>query len=136
AEVASVGVGKLRSGLSALRGGVLALGAAGNGIQVIGSLTTAIGQLSGVALLLPAGLLAGAAAVGTLKAAFNGFGDAVNAKDLKAFKEATKDMAPAAAQTAGAVRTLKEEFKGVAKAVQGRVFGGLVDEVKSLGSTY
>lgn len=135
-DIAEVGVGKLRTGLRGLATGLAALGAANSATQVVGGLAVSVAQLSGSALLLPAALLAGAAAAVTWKTAFAGFGDAVKAKDAKAFAEATKDMAPAAVASATAVRGLKTEWLGVQKAVQTRAFAGVAAEVKALGATY
>lgn len=129
-------VAKLRTGLAGLRTTLIQVGAAGNAVQVLGAAATSVAQLSGAALLAPAALLGAAAAGVTLKTAFAGFGDAMKAKDAKAFAEATQDMAPAARRTAAAFRGLREDYVSVQKAVQAKVFDRVATQVRTLGGTY
>lgn len=128
------GVGK---GLGKVGKGLLGIGGAGSAVQVLGGVAAAGAQLLPIALALPGAILSGAAAMATFKVATAGFGEALNAKDPKAFAEATKDMAPAMRDTAVEVRKLKDgPLKDLKKEVQGKFWAGFAAETKELGGIY
>lgn len=116
--------------------GVLQLGAVGNALPLVAAGLGSVATASGALLVLPAAALAGAAAVTVLKLATSGFGEAVTAADPAAFAEATKEMAPAAIDTAVALRALRPEFVALRKEVQDRFFAGFADDARALGATY
>jgi hypothetical protein len=113
-----------------------AMGSIGGALPAIAGLTASLTTTAGAALVLPGVLLGAAGAVTTLKLATSGFGDAVKAADPKAFAEATKDMAPAAVQTAKAFRDLKPAIEAMKKEIQTNFFAGLATDVRLLGNQY
>lgn len=123
-------------GLAAVLKPLAALGAAGGAVQTIGALAGTLAQLAPAALLLPGALLAGAAAMATFKLATAGFAEAVSAADPAAFAQATKDMAPAAVETAQAFRDMKPAITDMKKEIQGRFFEDFAGIAQRLGSTY
>lgn len=83
--------------------------------------------------------VAGAAglAVGTLKIALLGFGDAMkDIRDPKKFAEAIKEFPPPMRDTAEAVRELLPLWDSLKKSTQSAFFKELNTEVKQLGGTY
>jgi len=127
------GVGK---GLLGIGKGMKAIAAAGTAVQVLSGAAAAGAQLLPIALTLPAALGAGAFAMATFKTATAGFSDALNAKDAKAFAEATKDMPAPMREAAQAGREVKESFKAVQKEVQASFWDGMAEPIKKLGATY
>lgn len=123
-------------GATALKFGVLAAGAnlAGGALSVLGGgLVTASGAL----LLLPGAALAGKTALAVLKVGVEGFGAALAAMDDPAkFAEAIAGLAPAARDTALAVRDLKPAWDELTGAVQQELFTGVGDVVRELGGAY
>src|SRR5690606_19538544 len=110
------------------------LGPAIAGIAGLGSIAM---QASGAVFLLPAAVGAAAVGVGTLTLAFAGFGEAMkNLGDPAKFAEAIKDLAPAAQETAIAVRDLKPAFDALKLDVQQQFFEGLGTTVREVGGTY
>lgn len=107
------------------------LGAAGSAIKFINGATAALGQLLPIALLLPAALLAGGAAMATFKIATAGFADALGG-DAKALAK----LAPSARATAVAVRALAPAFDKVKSATQQAFFRNFATDVKTLGKDY
>ncbi|MGH4009413.1 MAG: hypothetical protein ACRDTH_14890 [Pseudonocardiaceae bacterium] len=94
-------------------------------------------SLVGVIGLVPAVAGAAGLAVGTLKVAFSGFGEAMkNIRDPKKFAEAIKDMPPPMQETAKAVQALLPQWDSLKKSVQSTMFKGLAEQVKGLGLTY
>jgi hypothetical protein len=127
------------SGLATVTKGIAALGAAGGAVQVIGGVAGAVAQLAPAALLLPGALLGGAAAMGTLKIATAGMGDALKAGlsgDMAKFAESTKNMAPAMQQAAKAVVAFKPQIDDLKKTVQGNFWQDFGDEITKVGSRY
>jgi hypothetical protein len=111
--------------------------AGGGAIKAIGGVAGAVTQLSGAALLLPGAALAGAAALGTLKLATSGFGDALgDIRDPEKFAEAIKGWAPAARDTANAIKDSLPQFDQLKSKVQGNFFAGMSMDVKDLAKTY
>jgi phage-related protein len=122
------GVGKLL-GLSVAAAGGAA--AAASLVQFAASLA----PLPGLLLAVPAGALAGAAAMSTLKVATAGMGDAfaaAMAEDPKKYADAVKTLAPPARKVANELRTLRPELDGMRKAVQGAFFAPLVGELTAV----
>lgn len=112
------------------------LGALGNAVPAVAALTTSVTTAAGALLILPAAGIGAAAAIGTLKIATKGFGDAVKASDPAAFAAATKDMAPNAVATAKAFRDLNPQVKALRQEVQSKFFQGFAGDAKLLGNTY
>lgn len=108
--VATVAVAGLAGPLAAV--GAQAMAAAGSMLTLGGGLAVA-------------GIATAALMIGTLKAAFSGMGDAINAESAEDFAAATENMAPAAREAAGTLRELKGEFKGLGTEVQGTFFANM-----------
>ncbi|MDL5159399.1 hypothetical protein [Actinomycetospora termitidis] len=138
-----------RSGSKLLRfatiaGGVVtALGALGGGAGMavggIVALGAAIGQLSGLAGLLPGVLGAAGLGVATLKIGLQGFGDvmsAVASGDLNAFNKAIAEMGPQAQETAKALWTWSPALQAIKKDTQEALVGGLGPALKDIGANY
>lgn len=112
-------------------------GTVGSVLPALAGLAAGLAQASGAALILPGVLMAGAAAMGVLKIATSGFGDAMKALDDPAkFAEAIAKLAPAAQDTARAVQGLKPQLDSLKATVQERFFTGFAEEVRVLGRTY
>lgn len=110
--------------------GVMALGAAGIAAGA------GLSQLSGAALPLPALMLGVGQAMGVMKMATSGMGDAVKALssgEFDKFAEATKDMSPAAIATAKSLGEMGQQFTAMKKDIQGKVFEGLSARFDTLG---
>src|SRR5690606_28258773 len=131
-------IGRLTSGLTRLGGaGSIASAGLGPAIAGIAGLGSIAMQASGAVFLLPAAVGAAAVGVGTLTLAFAGFGEAMkNLGDPAKFAEAIKDLAPAAQETAIAVRDLKPAFDALKLDVQQQFFEGLGTTVREVGGTY
>lgn len=103
--------------------------------RLIGALAPA----SGVVAALPGLLLGAAAAVGTLKLALSGVGDALKAGlagDAEKFGEAMAKLAPNAQSLVKTIVELKPAFSDLKKEVQQNFFAGFADEVKNLATAY
>jgi hypothetical protein len=112
------------------------LGGIGSAIPAISGLATSLATASGALLVLPGAALGAGIALGTLKFATKGFGDAVSAADPKEFAEATKNMGKEAVNTAKAVRLLKDPLEDLRKTASNQFFTGLATDAKQLGGTY
>ena|SRR6187551_341452 len=100
------------------------------------ALVTSISQMIPIMALLPGVLLAGATAIGVLKLGLKGFSDALSQMDdPEKFEEAIAKLAPAARETARALRDLRPAFEELQLGVQEALFAGLSDQVRDLGST-
>lgn len=113
--------------------------AAANIIPTVAAIASSIGDLTGVAGLLPAVLAAGGLAIGTLKVGTEGFGKALtalNKGDLPKFNELVSEMAPEAQGAARAIAGLKPAWDSLRLDVQQRLFAGLGGEITSLGKTF
>lgn len=124
------------SALSSTVKGVLAVGSAVSSAQGLAGATTAVTTFAGAALAVPGLLAAGAAAGGVFALAMSGIGDAIAAKDLEEFNEATKNMAPNAVAVAKAIRDQNSRFTDLKKTVQGNFFAGFDDDVRALADRY
>lgn len=122
---------KLGTGLGRLTKSIMSIGAVGGAVQGVAALGTSLVQMSGAALLAPAGILAAGAAMVTAKLAAKGFSDALggNAK-------AMAGLAPEARATVTALDGMKSQWKAVQQVVQGNVFRGVSGDVKELGGSY
>lgn len=131
--------GKLAGPITGLlRLGAVGIAAASAAQGVIG-LVAALAPAAGIIAALPAVVLGFQAALGTLKLATLGVGDALGAAfsgDAKKFQEAINGLAPAAQKAVTAVRDLAPELKGVQQAVQQAFFqqfsGDVTAAVKNL----
>jgi hypothetical protein len=95
--------------------------------------------LGAIGALLPSVIASAAIAVGALRLALAGVGDALKAGlagDTAKFNEALKEMHPAAQSVLKDVAGLKPQFDGLRKAVQGQFFAPLVGQVKPLAERY
>jgi hypothetical protein len=129
-------VKQVTASTSALGRSLGALASGASAVQAVGGLAGALTQLAPAALLLPGALLAGAGAMATFKVATAGVGEAISAGlsgDLAAFAEATKGLAPAAAETARAFAGFKPQVDALKASVQGAFFDGFATEVRTLG---
>jgi len=94
-------------------------------------------ELSGALGVVPAAAGAAALAIGTVKLATQGFGDAMkNIRDPKAFAEDIKTLSPAAQDTARALQGLIGPWDALQQRVQNTFFAGLNTHVAALGGTY
>ncbi|QGJ94147.1 tapemeasure protein [Corynebacterium phage EmiRose] len=110
ASAATVGIGGLLGPTAAL-------------LSALGSLTISAGALAGGGAI--AGIASAALAVGTLKMAFSGMGDALSAESIDDFNAAIKDMPASAQEAATSLRDLKEQFSGIGEEVQSSFFSNL-----------
>lgn len=100
-------------------------------------LGAAAGQAAAALYVLPAAGLAGAAGISALVIAFKGFGDAMkNMDDPEAFAKSLESLAPAARDTAVAIRGLRPAFSDMQLHVQQQLFDGLATTIRDLGGTY
>lgn len=134
---ALAGVGKAAG--AALGIASLGIAAAQTTVSIV-NLTAALAPAAGILAALPAVILGGAAAIGALKLATAGVGDAFKAGltgDTKAFEKAIKDLSPAAKAAAKEVRALRPEFKDLRNSVQDSFFkqfeGQITGVAKALG---
>jgi phage-related protein len=112
---------------------------AGLALSNVSSFVAALAPLVGVLVALPAVALAGGAALGVLKIALSGVGDAVSAGlsgDTAKFDAALKGLAPSAQATARAIVGLKPALDSIKAAVQQRFFQDLGQQVEALGTRY
>lgn len=105
------------------------------GTPALVSLGGAAATASGALLLIPAAGNAAGLAVGTLVAAFQGFGDAIG-DDPKKAAEAIAQLTPAARGAAQAINAMKPALSDIRKSVQETFFSGLGPRIGELGSKY
>lgn len=133
---ASIGSGALSAagGVAKLGQAALALGGVAQAGAGILSVLQAIGPAA--ALAAPAIASVGLA-MGTIKLATAGVGDAVKAafdpSDPKKYAEALKGLSPEARSFVGVLHEMQPALKGLQQQVQDKVFSGLDDELKLLG---
>jgi len=153
---ANVNTARLKSALGALSSafattgkaltGLLGFGALGiaaaSATTSIVNLTAALAPAAGILAAGPAVVLGFAAALGTLKLAFSGVGDAFGAAltgDAKAFEKSLDKLSPKAKAAAREVRALKPAFDDLRNSVQDSFFAPLQGEItgvaKALGGT-
>jgi hypothetical protein len=106
----------------AIVGGLLALGGAAY-------------ELAGVLLLIPAGAVAAASAVGTLAVGLSGVKDALkDFDDAEKFGKALEDLSSNAAKTLGVLDRMRDRFDAFKNAVQQALFAGLDRELTNLAN--
>lgn len=138
------GLGKGLGKLGKAAGGALGIGAVGiaaaSATQSIFALTAALAPAAGALAALPAAALGGAVAIGTLKLALSGVGDAFGAAlgdDAAKFEKALAKLSPSAQAAAREVRALKPSFDGLKSSVQDAFFsqfeGQITAAAKNLG---
>jgi hypothetical protein len=134
---------KLGGVLTTLRNKTLLLSgiavAATASIGPVMSLVGAVVSLSGAVGLVPGGLLAGAAAAGVLKVAFNGVDEVLknlSERDPKKFAESIKDLPPSMQKVAKAAWEIYPAVVAVKKSIQDRFWEGLEKPVKELAGKY
>lgn len=119
------GAGKALAGVAKGEGLTAAVGLAPNVVPLIGSAVQAVGQLSGALGLIPAAAGAAGLAMGTLKIATLGFGDAIKAAgDPEKFNEAVAKLAPSAQEAARAILGLMPQVTQLKMTVQDAFFKG------------
>lgn len=136
---AALGLSDLVASAGRLAIGAAAMAHMASAALTLGQVLAALAPAAATLLLLPAAAIAGAVAMGTLKLAFAGVGDALAAGlegDAEKFAEALKELAPAAQATVKELVALKPAFDQLKGSVQGAVFDGLADRVKLLGEQY
>jgi phage-related protein len=104
-----------------------------------GKLIGALAPASGVVAALPGLLLGAAVALGTLKIALSGVGDALKAGlsgDAEKFGEAMAKLAPNAQSLVKTLVELQPAFNDLKKSVQQNFFAGFAEEVKNLATAY
>jgi len=127
-KVAGGGITMLVSMPSLIAG---AIGALAPLVPLVSSAAVALGSL------IPAAISSAVVALGTLKVAFTGVGEALkNAGDPAKFAEALKKLAPSAQEAVKAMVGLKPALTGVRMEVQQRFFAGFAGDIKALGSSY
>ena len=96
-----------KAGLAAVAVG----GLAGPLVAVSAQALAAAGSMAALgAAMAPSAIMAAGMAVGVLKSAFSGMGDAINAESVEDFNKAIEGMPPAAQEAAGALRGLKDQM--------------------------
>lgn len=123
---------------TALKFGAIGIAAAGATQSIIG-FTAALAPAAGILAAGPAVILGFAGALGALKLATAGVGDAFSAAltgDAKKFEKALDGLSPAAKRAAKEVRALKPAFEDLKNSVQDAFFkqfeGQITDTAKAL----
>lgn len=122
--------------VGALGVGLSKLALVGNALTVISATLVAAQQLAGTAAVLPAALLAGAAAAVTFRIALIGFTDAIDARTPQQWAEATRGMGTNTLAAVRAVRELTPQIRVLQRSVQDRFFAGFAGDVRDLAVTY
>lgn len=103
-----------KAGLAAVAVG----GLAGPLVAVSAQALAAAGSMAALgAAMAPSAIMAAGMAVGVLKSAFSGMGDAINAESVEDFNKAIEGMPPAAQEAAGALRDLKTQMSELGDSV-------------------
>lgn len=120
---------------TALRLGTIGIAAA-SAAQGITSLVTALAPAAGLLAAGPAVILGFAGALGALKLATAGVGDAFGAAlsgDTKKFEKAMESLSPAAQKAAREVKALKPAFDDLKNTVQDAFFKPLAGQITAVG---
>ncbi|BCI54937.1 hypothetical protein NIIDNTM18_42150 [Mycolicibacterium litorale] len=97
----------------------------------------AITELSGAIGLLPAVAGGAGLAIGSLKLAVSGFGDAIKeVRDTEKFNESVKQLAPNAQEAARAIQGLLPSLDTLKFTVQDAFFSGFGQQIQALSSQY
>ncbi|MFD4855160.1 hypothetical protein [Streptomyces atratus] len=116
---------------NALKFGAIGVAAAG-AAQGVGALVAALAPAAGIIAAYPAAIAGFQVALGTLKLALFGVGDAISAAfgdDAAKFQEALDKLAPAAQKAVLAVRDLAPDLKAVQQAVQQSFFSQFAGQI-------
>ncbi len=110
----------------------------GSSVNTLTALGTAAAQVAaGGLVMLPALIGAAGAAAGAAKLGMQGFGDAItNMGDPEKFAEALEKLAPAAQETALAMKAMQPAWSEMQQTVQQNLFAGMATSVSELGGTY
>jgi phage-related protein len=139
-------VGKIFSGIGSAAASAVGpvaslasgIGAAGLAAQGLFAVVTTLEQLAPAAALAAPAILSIGLAVGTVKLAMSGVGDAVKAafdpSDPKKFAESLKDLSPEAARFVIALHDMQPALKELQLDVQDRFFQGFADTLDGLSS--
>ncbi|MER6103624.1 hypothetical protein ABT115_15200 [Streptomyces sp. NPDC001832] len=123
------GFGAALGPLVSLKGAVVLM------LPQIAALAVSLAQIAPAAALAVSGVLAIGLAVGTLKIAMSGVGDAVKAaldpSDPEAYAEALKKLTPNARAFVEQIHKAQPAFDAIKKTVQDRVFAGLDKQLSS-----
>ena len=99
------------------------------------AVTAALAPMVGILATLPAAFGVAVAGVATLVVALQGMGDAFSAAlgdDVEAFEESLEGLAPAAADTARALREVAPAWRTLRESVQGAFFEGIADSLRDV----
>ncbi|MGP3957008.1 hypothetical protein ACTWPT_13485 [Nonomuraea sp. 3N208] len=134
-EESASGLSRLVVGAGALGAlGALAIGLASATTAAVG-LSAAFAPAAGILAALPAGVLLFQSALGTLRLALLGVGEAFEAElteDAAKFEESLEGLAPAALAVARELRAARPEIDAFRQSVQGAFFAPLRREITSL----
>lgn len=117
----------------------IAAGALGAAIPQVVGLGAALLPAAGAAVALPGALLASKVAIGVLKVAVDGVGDAITKGLTGTAKEAAKaleELPPGARRFAEAIIKSKDSIEKLKASISGRFFKPLNDEIEPLTSKY
>ncbi|MGV9779823.1 hypothetical protein ACWDS7_48475, partial [Streptosporangium sp. NPDC003464] len=134
AALASIVAGLAKLGVGAAALSTLAAGAASAAASMV-SLAGAVAPVSGLIAALPGGVLLGAAAMGTLKVALFGVGDAfaaVLSGDFLKFAAAAAELSGVANTVATELFDMSPALQAVREQVQDAFFAPLVGQMTSL----
>jgi phage-related protein len=137
------GVGGIAGRVVRALRGLLVFGAVGiaaaSAAQGVGALLAALAPAGGIIAALPAVIATTQVALGTLKLAVLGVGDALSAAfagDAKKFSEALEKLSPAAQKAVLAVKALGPELRNVQQGIQQSFFkqfsGDITNAIKNL----
>lgn len=130
-------VGGILGGQLKIFGAVQGLALSPNIVPAVGAVVQSVGQLSGLLGLLPAVAGTAGLAIGSLKIATAGFGDALKAMgDPKKFGEAIAKLSPNAQQAALSIQGLMPQINTLRATVQDAGFKGMGEQITALGTTY
>lgn len=123
-------------------GAIVAFAATGAAVlsgQLVGAFVATAAAATGALGVIPGLALAAGAALGVLKLATAGLGDAIKegfSGDAEKFAKALEKIPPSARATAVAIVALKPAFDRLREAVARNFFRGLAQEITALAKTY
>jgi phage-related protein len=139
-------VGKILSGVGSAAASAIGpvsilaagIGAVGLGAEGLLAVVTTIEQIAPAAALAAPAILSVGLAIGTVKLATSGVGDAIKAafdpSDPKKFAESLKGLSPEAARFVSALHDMQPALKQLQLDVQDRFFKGFADTLGGLSS--
>lgn len=137
-SISGGGLARLGSAAFAASKGIAVLGAAAAGLNTVVQAGTALAPLAGALLLIPGAAVAAQTALGSLKLAMSGVGDAFKAamdsgpNSAKKFKAALADLSPAARSVAKELHALRPELVGIRNTAQQALFAPLVGQLTAM----